>query len=77
MGETNSELPETRGSKHAALRMVLYGRPCANCRCYYESELEACPVCRCKERIPIVASVEGSLWNNHAASVSPMSLDDV
>ena len=31
---------------------TLYGLPCANCRCYYESNLAACPVCRCGERIP-------------------------
>ncbi len=32
-------------------RKILYGLPCANCRSYYESDLAACPICQCSQRI--------------------------
>jgi len=30
---------------------ILYGLPCANCRCYYRSDLALCPICQCGERV--------------------------
>jgi hypothetical protein len=31
---------------------VLYGLPCAECKTYYSAGLTACPVCKCRERVP-------------------------
>lgn len=31
---------------------VGYGLPCANCRAYYTADLEVCPICGCRERVP-------------------------
>jgi len=72
MGETSMEQP-AHGSSHIVVRRVLYGRPCANCRCYYESELDTCPVCRCKERIPIVAPTKGSLCGENLGTTGHSS----
>ena len=30
---------------------VLLGLPCAQCRTYYDAQLDACPVCGCRERL--------------------------
>jgi len=30
---------------------VMYGLPCADCKAYYSSQLEACPICKCTERV--------------------------
>jgi hypothetical protein len=35
-------------------RPVRYGLPCVNCKAYYASDLPACPICRCAERVPAV-----------------------
>ena len=35
-----------------ALRPARYGLPCANCKAYYASDLPACPICKCAERVP-------------------------
>lgn len=35
------------GSQHS----VGYGLPCVRCKCYYFADLDACPVCQCRERI--------------------------
>jgi len=50
---------QTDGSKlsaHAhALRRhppVRFGLPCARCKAYYSSDLPACPICKCAERVP-------------------------
>jgi hypothetical protein len=32
-------------------RNLFYGLPCAHCKAYYDSELQACPVCGCTERV--------------------------
>jgi hypothetical protein len=34
-----------------------YGLPCANCRLYYGTELAACPICNCGDRIPPVTAL--------------------
>jgi hypothetical protein len=36
------------------------GLPCANCRIYYRADLDACPVCRCRERVS--ATAFGGQW---------------
>jgi hypothetical protein len=33
-----------------------YGLPCANCRAYYPSDMQACPICQSKERISASAT---------------------
>lgn len=39
-------------SEPSGLRVkALYGLPCANCRCYYRSDLAICPICRCADRV--------------------------
>lgn len=35
---------------------VLLGLPCARCKAYYESELKACPICSCPERVSSMAA---------------------
>lgn len=32
------------------------GLPCANCKLYFQADLEACPVCNCSERVPPIAA---------------------
>lgn len=32
-----------------------YGLPCANCRAYYPSDMQACPICQSKERVSATA----------------------
>ncbi len=32
-------------------RQAQYGLPCANCKAYYASDLPACPICLCGERV--------------------------
>jgi hypothetical protein len=36
-------------------RAAGYGMPCANCRAYYPSDMQACPICKSKERISATA----------------------
>src|SRR5207253_4152514 len=50
---------QTDGSKIRAHAHALkqnqparFGLPCANCKAYYASDLPACPVCKCAERVP-------------------------
>jgi hypothetical protein len=33
-------------------RPARFGLPCANCKAYYGSDLAACPICKCAERVP-------------------------
>ncbi len=33
-------------------RPARFGLPCANCKAYYASDLSACPICKCAERVP-------------------------
>src|SRR2546422_4933672 len=35
-------------------RPARFGLPCANCKAYYSSDLPACPICKCAERVPAV-----------------------
>ena len=32
-------------------RPARFGLPCANCKAYYASDLPACPICKCAERV--------------------------
>ena len=49
---------EGRTSRRLQPRLVKYGLPCACCRAYYPSDLPACPVCQCRERVsPTVAVI--------------------
>jgi len=34
-----------------ASRSIGYGMPCAKCRAYYPSDMDACPICKSKERL--------------------------
>src|SRR5438309_2437877 len=56
---TYEEPVQTDGSKmraHAHVikenRSARFGLPCANCKAYYSSDLPACPICKCAERVP-------------------------
>ena len=42
-----SEISDNLQEKH-----IGYGLPCANCRAYYTADLEVCPICGCRERVP-------------------------
>src|SRR5438445_6095539 len=33
-------------------RPARFALPCANCKAYYASDLPACPICKCAERVP-------------------------
>jgi hypothetical protein len=55
----NGDAIHTTGSKigsHALElkqhRPMRFGLPCANCKAYYASDLPACPLCKCAERVP-------------------------
>ena len=43
--ELNSAVPECP-------RAVLLGLPCAHCKAYFAADLEVCPLCGCKDRVP-------------------------
>ena len=49
--------PESMLGDPSGLNHVLFGLPCARCRAYYEADLDTCPICGCKERVP---STQGS-----------------
>src|SRR5436190_10386879 len=56
---TYEEPVQTDGSKmraHAHVikenRSARFGLPCASCKAYYASDLPACPICKCAERVP-------------------------
>src|SRR5277367_2889568 len=34
-----------------AVRNIGYGMPCAKCRAYYPADMDACPICKSKERL--------------------------
>ncbi len=51
-----SMLDNLRGPNHA-----LFGLPCARCRAYYDADLDACPICGCKERCPRRREVQRSV----------------
>jgi hypothetical protein len=36
------------------------GLPCSNCKIYYRADLEACPLCQCRERVSPTAF--GAQW---------------
>jgi hypothetical protein len=38
---------------------VLFGLPCARCRAYYDADLDACPICGCKERVSSTGKSSG------------------
>lgn len=40
-----------RSNPNNESRPAGYGMPCANCRAYYPSDMQACPICKSKERI--------------------------
>jgi len=42
---------KVRAHAHA-LKPARFGLPCANCKAYYASDLPACPICKCAERVP-------------------------
>jgi hypothetical protein len=66
--QTHSDELPTDGSKRRAnahslmqSRPTRYGLPCASCKAYYASDLTACPICSCAERVPaIVAGMESA-----------------
>lgn len=46
-----------------AVRNIGYGMPCAKCRAYYPADMDACPICKSKERL--------SAKGNGRAAVAP------
>jgi hypothetical protein len=43
----------------SAARAVGYGMPCSQCRAYYPADMDACPICKSRERLkPAYASVK-------------------
>jgi hypothetical protein len=48
------------------LKHVLLGLPCVGYMAYYDAELDACPVCGCKERTSVISKLtqlgEPLLW---------------
>jgi len=45
----------TRPVQNNETRLAGYGLPCANCRAYYPSDMQACPICKSKERVSATA----------------------
>src|ERR1700733_178628 len=37
-------------------RIIGYGLPCANCRAYYPSDMETCPICKSHQRVAPAAT---------------------
>jgi len=35
----------------AASHSIGYGMPCSNCRAYYPADMDACPICKSRERV--------------------------
>jgi hypothetical protein len=54
----------------AAARGIGYGMPCAKCRAYYPADMDACPICKSKERI----SAKGNGRQTSATSAPAASL---
>ena len=61
LSQGDGDAIQTDGSKvrahaHALKqnRPARFGLPCANCKAYYASDLPACPICKCAERVPAV-----------------------
>jgi hypothetical protein len=53
------KISDTRAAskRHSRVRC---GLPCANCKAYYASDLAACPICKCAERVPAREAEENS-----------------
>lgn len=58
-----------------ASRGIGYGMPCAKCRAYYPSDMDACPICKSKERLsangngrPVSAAVSSSASSHSEAA---------
>jgi len=41
-----------------ATRAVGYGMPCADCRAYYPADMQACPICKSKQRVSATAGTQ-------------------
>jgi glycine/D-amino acid oxidase-like deaminating enzyme len=48
----------SKASAATVARPIGYGMPCANCRAYYPADMQACPICRAKERVSATAVVQ-------------------
>jgi hypothetical protein len=44
-----------RAQSNQETRPAGYGLPCVNCRAYYPSDMQACPICNSKERVSATA----------------------
>jgi len=50
-----------RSNPNNETRQVGYGLPCANCRAYYPSDMQACPICKSKERVSVSAAPKAAV----------------
>jgi len=61
----------------AANHGIGYGMPCSNCRAYYPADMEACPICKSRERVSPamspgkVRAVAATSASAKAASMQP------
>src|ERR1700690_3650494 len=56
-----------------AIRSIGYGMPCAKCRAYYPSDMNACPICKSTERLSMAS---GNVRLGPAAVTPSASLSD-
>jgi hypothetical protein len=56
-----------------AARSIGYGMPCAKCRAYYPSDMNACPICKSTERLSMA---NGNVRLGSAAVAPSASLSD-
>ena len=54
-----TETAERNGFKNVPLapKHATYGLPCSNCKTYYGSDLQACPICGHKQRVSPIAAL--------------------
>ncbi|MGH9647019.1 MAG: hypothetical protein ACRD4E_09410 [Bryobacteraceae bacterium] len=60
-------------AEQAASHSIGYGMPCSNCRAYYPADMNACPICKSRERVSpgeVRAAVPASA-SAKAASTQP------
>jgi hypothetical protein len=70
------EPPLPGSSTSPDLKAIGYGLPCSNCRAYYPSDLKACPVCKCAERVSPRAVVALPVAPSVASPESSAALED-
>src|ERR1700689_3028152 len=57
-------------------KLVGYGLPCSHCHAYYPADMQACPICKCPDRISPTEPVIHSIVATEAKTAPVGHIDD-